>query len=63
MESNQDRAGVGPGVVDVVAGVEGKKTEYQTGKGCLMFLLLGLVLVGITVAVIVLASDPATVVG
>lgn len=63
MESNQDRAGVGPGVVDVVTGVEVQKVEYQTGRGCLMFVLLGLVLLGITVAVIVLASDPATVAG
>jgi hypothetical protein len=71
MESKREIVGVSPDAMDVRAGVGSDagvvngsgKVEYQTGKGCLMFALVALVLIVITVGVIMLAGDPATVVG
>lgn len=61
MESDQDRAGVGP--MDVPVGVNGQRVEYQTGKGCLMFALVGLVVAALMVGLILMAGDPVAVEG
>jgi hypothetical protein len=44
------------------ANVSTEPVRYETGKGCLVFVLIGVVLAGMTAGVIVLLSDPTTVV-
>ncbi len=64
---NQDgkTAGPGPGaIVDGVAGsAERPAVKYETGKGCLIFVLVGLALAGVVTALIVLLGDPPPIAG
>ena len=65
MDQNKDSGTTGPGLG--VAGVSVQSVDgpvkYETAKGCMSFVLIALALVAVTVIVIVLASDPATVAG
>jgi hypothetical protein len=60
MNNENERTGRGPGATDAPG--EPPAVQYETGKGCLIFVLIGLALAALTAAAIVLLSDPATVV-
>jgi|TARA_R110000782_G_scaffold102483_10_gene189602 hypothetical protein len=57
MNQESKNAGASPAV-----NVSTESTKYETGKGCLVFVLIGVVLAGMTAGVIVLLSDPTAVV-
>jgi len=61
MNQESKAAGQVPGAVGVSAGQESVK--YETGKGCLVFVLVGLVLFGIMVGMIVVLGDPTPIAG
>lgn len=44
---------------DTLSQAGSQPVRYDSGKGCLMFILLGAVLLGIVVAAIVLFGQPA----
>lgn len=53
------------GQVPAAMGVSGMEqpVKYETGKGCLVFVLVGLALFGLMVAMIVVLGDPTPVAG
>lgn len=55
---NQSMSGAGPKPAVVEVPPVQKPVKYETGKGCLMFVLIGLVLLALTVGAIVLLGDP-----
>lgn len=61
MSHSMNDAGTKPAVVEV-APVQAP-VKYETGKGCLMFVLIGLVLLALTVGAILLFGDPTGVGG
>lgn len=61
MNQESKSAGQVPGAVGVSAGQE--RVKYETGKGCLVFVLVGLVLFGIMVGMIVVLGDPTPIAG
>lgn len=61
MSQSMSGAGPKPAVVDVPP-VQ-KPVKYETGKGCLMFVLIGLVLFGLMFASIVIFGEPTPVAG
>lgn len=56
MQQNDTGAGTEPALNQ-----SAQKIEYESGKGCLIFVLLGIVLAGMIAGAIMLLGEPATV--
>ena len=61
MNQESKAAGQVPGAVGVSAGQE--PIKYETGKGCILFVVIGLVLLGVMVGMIVVLGDPTPIAG
>lgn len=56
MQQNDTGAGTDPALNQ-----SAQKIEYESGKGCLIFALIGIVLLGMTAVTIMLLGEPTTV--
>jgi hypothetical protein len=61
MNQESKTTGQAPVAVGVSAGQE--PIKYETGKGCLLFVVIGLVLLGVMVGMIVVLGDPTPIAG